>query len=280
VIAPGELREESELGVMAVERAQAGPLVAGAIEGEKGGVVPVHEFLERMIGTARGETQPRGPLAFRSLQRRAHRLEDEQMRGVPVFPAASVGNDQIAPAEVGAQLDGEVRHADFGGEDLVSLALGIDMPQEDQFVHGEDVAGPLHLLGPDPPERLAGMASARTSLALGEADDPDIRTVLLHLADQPRAEDLVVGMGHDDGDRGDPPEAAGAEARLRVLEGAETAQHPAEPFPVKDRISEPLADFPEDLHDCEPHRISRNPTPVPGAVQQNIPGRIPRPAPA
>jgi hypothetical protein len=39
MVSVGEFREEAELGVMAVERAQAEALMPGPVEGEKGGVV-------------------------------------------------------------------------------------------------------------------------------------------------------------------------------------------------------------------------------------------------
>src|SRR5690606_5962961 len=145
-----------ELGAVAAERLQAGALVPGAIEGEKGLVVPIDEFRQGVVGLARREGDPSRPLPLRPGEGDLHRLVDEEMGGMPVFAAAAVRDDEIGALERRAALLREMGGRDVGSEDLVAFPLGVDVSEKDELVDAEDVAGLAHFLRADAPQLLAG----------------------------------------------------------------------------------------------------------------------------
>lgn len=167
---------------------------------------------------------------------------------MPVFPAAAVGNDQITTREVRPDLAGQLLGPDLGGEHAETLPDRIDVPEKNEVVDAEDVAGLFHLLGADPPEVFARMASAGPPFPPGEAEHRDPDMPFLQLADQAGAEDLVVRMRDDDGDAAQPPDPPESGALLFIFPRAQAPEKIAGPLPVEDRISEPLGDFAEQFH--------------------------------
>ena len=117
------------------------------VDAKKGGIVPVHHIGQGVTDLAGGKRHPGRSTDLGGVDDLFHRAVDEEVRGVPVFSAAAMGEDEIGVLEVVANLTGENLDRDLGGEDFESFRHRIDVPEENEFIDPEHRAGFLHLGG-------------------------------------------------------------------------------------------------------------------------------------